>query len=108
MATRRTKTTAEATVEPRAVGDDAAAAGMALVASTAPVTGGDDEINLTRDYIAQRMASQAKPTPVNAGGTGATTGTQARANLGAVGGNGMSATAVAQIVQSPSHALGMY
>lgn len=42
------------TPTPQAVGDDAVAAGMAIVPPNDPVTRGDDEINLTRDYIAQR------------------------------------------------------
>jgi hypothetical protein len=48
------KRTPKAEVEPRAVGDDAVAAGMAKVAGGGAVRDGDDEINLTRDYIAQR------------------------------------------------------
>jgi hypothetical protein len=51
MAARSAKTDAPAQ---RAIGDAATAAGMAVVAATAPVTGGDDEINKTRDYIAER------------------------------------------------------
>ena len=63
MATKRKASSSEleASVEPRAIGDDAAAAGMDLVPATAPVTGGDDEINKTRDYIAQR-AKRTSPT----------------------------------------------
>lgn len=54
--TTRKKTTKDAELEPtpRAIGDDATAAGFPLVPSTGPVTGGDDEINLTRDLIAQQ------------------------------------------------------
>lgn len=44
----------EPEIAPRAAGDDAAAAGMAIVAGNAPVRDGENEINLTRDYIAQR------------------------------------------------------
>ncbi|HWO51563.1 MAG TPA: hypothetical protein VNN23_08200 [Ornithinibacter sp.] len=46
----------KAVVDPRAVGDGAVAAGMAVVAAGAAVTLGDDEINKTRDYIAQYAA----------------------------------------------------
>jgi len=40
------------TPSPLAVGDAAVAAGMALVPGTDAVNRGDDEINQTRDYIA--------------------------------------------------------
>jgi|GEM_PF-1117127 len=59
-------------------GDAALAAGMAIVAGTADRRMGYDEINKTRDYIAQRTSTV---TPVAKGGTGATTAAAARANL---------------------------
>lgn len=59
-------------------GDAAAAAGMDVVAGTADRRLGYDEINKTRDYIAQRTTIT---TPVSRGGTGATTATSARTNL---------------------------
>lgn len=62
-----------------AVGDDALAAGMELVAGTALANTIDTEINLSRDYIAQRTAAV---TPVERGGTGATTAAGARTKLG--------------------------
>lgn len=64
-----------------AIGDDALAAGMQLVPGTALANTIDTEINRSRDYIAQRTHDLL---PVAKGGTGATTATAARANLGAV------------------------
>lgn len=46
---------------PRAPGDDAAAAGMAVVAGSVLANTIDTEINTTRDYIAQR-AKRTSPT----------------------------------------------
>lgn len=64
-----------------AVGDAAVAAGMAVVvATTAKVIDGATEINRTRDYVAERTSAV---TPVTKGGTGATTASGARTNLGA-------------------------
>jgi len=64
-----------------AIGDDAAAAGMALVAGGSTLSNTiDTEINRTRDYIAQRTSTVV---PVASGGTGATTAAGARTNLGA-------------------------
>lgn len=65
-------------------GDAAAAAGMDVVASTDDRRDGYDEINKTRDYIAQRTSAVQ---PVNKGGTGATTAASARTNLGINWGN---------------------
>lgn len=59
-------------------GDAAAAAGMDVVAGTADRRLGYDEINKTRDYIAQRTAAV---TPITQGGTGATDAASARTNL---------------------------
>lgn len=60
-------------------GDTAAAAGMDIVPSTGKVQAGYDEINKTRDYIAERTATV---TPIAKGGTGATTAADARTALG--------------------------
>ncbi|MFJ3392018.1 tail fiber domain-containing protein [Leifsonia aquatica] len=60
-------------------GDAAAAAGMDVVPSTAKARLGYDEMNKTRDYIAQRTSAV---TPINKGGTGATDASSARTNLG--------------------------
>lgn len=62
-----------------AVGDDAAAAGMALVAGSVAANMIDTELNRTRDFIAQRTTAV---TPVAKGGTGANTAAGARTNLG--------------------------
>ncbi|SDP07330.1 hypothetical protein SAMN04487788_1947 [Microbacterium testaceum StLB037] len=98
-----------------ATGDDALAAGMDVVPGTADRRLGYEEINKTRDYIAQRTATV---TPVSKGGTGATTAAQARANLDVAPASevGKRASinalaqpfAVAQIETNPAHQLGMY
>lgn len=62
-----------------ATGDDALAAGMAIMSGTEQANTLDTEINLTRDYVAQRTSAV---TPVAKGGTGSTTATAARAALG--------------------------
>lgn len=62
-------------------GDAAAAAGMDVVPGTADRRLGYDEINKTRDYIAQRTSNVQ---PVVKGGTGATDAVGARANLSAM------------------------
>jgi hypothetical protein len=59
-------------------GADAAAAGMANVASTADVRDSYNEHNRTRDYVAQRTSAV---TPIAKGGTAATTASEARTNL---------------------------
>jgi hypothetical protein len=59
-------------------GDAALAAGMDIVSGTADRRMGYDEINKSRDYIANRTAAV---TPVAKGGTGATTAPAARTNL---------------------------
>lgn len=63
-----------------ATGDAATAAGMSIMTGNEPANTLDTEINLTRDYIAQRTATV---TPIAKGGTGATTAAAARAALGA-------------------------
>jgi hypothetical protein len=68
-----------------AVGDQAQAAGYALVPDTGEggeVRYGAREINRTRDYIATVKALILATWPVNKGGTGATTAAQAKINLG--------------------------
>lgn len=60
-------------------GDAAVAAGMDVVPATADRRLGYDEINKTRDYLAARTNAV---TPVDKGGTGATSAATARANLG--------------------------
>lgn len=60
-------------------GDDALAAGMDILNGNEDRREGYDEINKTRDYIAQRTSAV---TPIEKGGTGATTAETARAALG--------------------------
>ena len=62
-----------------AVGDEALAAGMAIMSGSELANTLDTEMNKTRDYIAQRTNAVA---PVAKGGTGATTASAARTNLG--------------------------
>lgn len=63
-----------------ATGDDALAAGMDVIdPATDLVKDGAEEINRTRDYIAQRTSTV---TPIAKGGTGATNAAGARSNLG--------------------------
>jgi len=73
-----------------AIGDEALAAGMSWV--LVPITGeqgkvkyGAQEINRTRDYIAQVKALITTPWPISKGGTGATTAAAARTALGLAG-----------------------
>jgi hypothetical protein len=68
-----------------AIGDDALAAGFSLVPQNGTggeVRSGATEINRTRDYIAQVRALIAPVSPVTAGGTGSSTVSGARTNLG--------------------------
>lgn len=67
-----------------AIGDDATAAGIPLVASTDEVRKGYEQHNETRDIIAQRTNAV---TPVTKGGTGSTTPSAARTALGIVASN---------------------
>ncbi|WP_457100310.1 hypothetical protein [Microbacterium sp. P5_E9] len=60
MAEKR-KTKIGETPTPFAIGDDAIAAGMPVVPSGDLVKNGEDEINRTRDFIAQR-AKRTSPT----------------------------------------------
>ena len=68
-----------------AIGDEASAAGYPLVPSTG--TGGEvalgaQEINRTRDMVAEVLALIPSVWPVSKGGTGGSTGATARTNLG--------------------------
>lgn len=62
-----------------AVGDDALNAGMQIMTGTELANTLDTEVNLTRDYIAQRTSAV---TPIAKGGTGATSASAARTALG--------------------------
>ena len=62
-----------------ATGDDALAAGMDIMTGSEQANTLDTEMNLTRDYIAQRTSAV---TPISKGGTGATSASAARTNLG--------------------------
>jgi hypothetical protein len=69
-----------------AAGDAAVAAGMAKLTGTVDlVKNGDDEINITRDYIAGVMTSIPGVWPIAKGGTGASTASGARTALGIPG-----------------------
>lgn len=76
-----------------AVGDDATAAGYSLVPNTgsedAKVRYGAREINRTRDFVAQVKLLILATWPVSRGGTGATTKSGARTNLGITSGTAM-------------------
>lgn len=67
-----------------AVGDAAAAAGMALVSGGEPANTLDTIENQTRDYIAQRTQVPGTPLPIALGGTGADNTSQAVINLNVV------------------------
>ena len=72
-----------------AVGDDAALGGYPLVPNTGEagrVRFGAQEINRTRDYVAQVKALIVAIWPVTRGGTGANTAAGARTNLGITSG----------------------
>ena len=88
-----------------ATGDDALAAGMQIMTGNEPANTLGDEVNLTRDYIAQRTS---EVTPIRKGGTGATTAAAARSALGVPGKSLDWPKAIAQIETSPAHQLGMY
>ena len=80
-----------------AIGDDAAAAGYPLVPNTgdgAQVRLGGQEINRTRDFVAQVKALILSTWPVGRGGTGATTAAGARNNLGIYAGTAAASDAV--------------
>lgn len=72
-----------------AVGDDAQQAGYPLVPNVGEeglVRHGAREINRTRDFVAQVKSQILATWPVNRGGTGATTKSGARTNLGITSG----------------------
>jgi hypothetical protein len=80
-----------------AIGDDARAAGYATVPDSG--VGGETrygarEINLTRDYVAQVKNLILATWPVNKGGTGSTTASGARTNLGIRSGTAAASDAV--------------
>lgn len=81
---KKTRTGPGPTPTPRAAGDDAAAAGMPLVAGSAAANTIDTELNITRDLIAQRTQVPGTPLPISKGGTGAGTADAARTNLDVV------------------------
>jgi hypothetical protein len=80
-----------------AIGDDATAAGYPLVPGTGDggeVKLGAQEINRTRDFVAQVKGLILAVWPVNKGGTGATTAANARKNLGISSGTAAPSDAV--------------
>lgn len=80
-----------------AVGDDAAAAGYPLVPGTgsgAEVRYGSREINRTRDFVAQVKGLIQSIWPVTSGGTGSSTISGARTNLGIRSGTASASDAV--------------
>ena len=83
-----------------AIGDDALAAGMRLTPGTVLANTIDSEINRALDYIAQKTSAVM---PVAKGGTGATTASGARDNLGAS--NKASTTVVGSAVGAAGHGL---
>ena len=71
-----------------AVGDDAKAADYPLVPTTGEagkIKYGPQEINRTRDFVAQVKALVLAVWPISAGGTGSTTAAGARTNLELLG-----------------------
>ena len=76
-----------------AIGDDSIAAGFGFVQETgsedARVRYGAREINRTRDFIAQTKSLILAVWPITKGGTGGTTKTEARTNLGITSGTGV-------------------
>lgn len=74
-----------------AIGDDATAAGYPLVPDTGDggeVKLGAQEINRTRDFIAQVLALIPSVWPISKGGTGSSDPGIARNNLGIYAGTG--------------------
>ena len=83
------------------VGDAAAAYGLAVVPDSGAggeVRLGAQEINRTRDYVANLGTSIPSTWPINRGGTGATDQTGARANLGFYSGTADASDGVAAAV----------
>jgi hypothetical protein len=84
-----------------AVGDQAAAYGFPLVPDTGSggeVRLGAQEINRTRDFVAQVGGLIPATMPVNKGGTGATDAPGARANLGLYSGTADASDSVAAAI----------
>jgi hypothetical protein len=80
-----------------AIGDDAAAAGYPLVPSSgagSEVALGAQEINRTRDFIAQVKATILATWTIAKGGTGSSTASGARTNLGISSGTAAPSDAV--------------
>jgi hypothetical protein len=83
------------------VGDAAAAYGLPLVpdsGSGGEVRLGAQEINRTRDFVANVATSIPNPVPVNRGGTGATTVGGAQNGLGFYSGTAAASDSVAAAV----------
>ena len=85
-----------------AIGDDASAAGMDLVSGSAPANTAADEINKTRDYIAQRTSVE-EIQPIELGGTGATDAAGALLNLGAASAAALTAGLAGKANTSHTH-----
>jgi hypothetical protein len=80
-----------------AIGDDAAAAGYPLVPATGSggeVRFGAQEINRTRDFVADVKNTIPAIWPVANGGTGASTAAGAQVNLGIASGTAAASDAV--------------
>lgn len=80
-----------------AIGDDAAAQGYPLVPASGPgseVSLGAQEINRTRDFIAQVKTLILNPWTVAKGGTGGTTPATGRVGLGISSGTAAASDAV--------------
>jgi len=69
-----------------AVGDDATAAGYPILTGSEQANTLDTEVNRTRDFVAQVKALILATWPVNRGGTGSTSKSGARTNLGITSG----------------------
>ena len=65
-----------------ATGDDALAAGMDILTGSEQADDIDEEMNVTRDYIAQRTQQPGDALPISKGGTGASSAAAARTALG--------------------------
>lgn len=80
-----------------AIGDEAAAAGFPLVPSSGPgseVSLGAQEINRTRDFVAEIKNLILSTWTIAKGGTGASTASGARSNLGISSGTAAASDAV--------------
>lgn len=82
-----------------AIGDDAAGAGYPLVPNTGEegkVRYGAREINRTRDFVAQVKALILAVWPITRGGTGSSTKSGARTNLGFTASNAVPSNATGE------------